>query len=67
MSQPSLAHTRAVIARDAFGQPRTYRLVPSRAQQTAYRRLALAIIGLDVASLAAELRSARRAVIPRAA
>ena len=52
--------TRTVIARGANGQPRTYRLSPQPAQQAAYRRLALAILGLDVATLAHELRPARR-------
>jgi hypothetical protein len=52
--------SRSVIARDANGQPRTYRLSTQPAQQVAYRRLALAIVGLDVATLADELRSARR-------
>jgi hypothetical protein len=52
--------TRVVVARAANGQPRTYRLSPRPTQQAAYRRLALAIIGLDVASLADELRAARR-------
>ena len=58
---------RTVIARDASGQPRTFRLVPTTNQHTAYRRLAVAIVRLDVASLAAELRSARRATLARAA
>ncbi len=53
------ARTRNVVASDAHGQPRTYRLAPDPAQQAAYRRLAVAILGLDVASLASELRPAR--------
>ena len=53
-------HALRVVACAANGQPRTYRLAPSSVQNTAYRRLALAIIGLDVATLADELRSARR-------
>jgi hypothetical protein len=66
---PAALRTRSVIARGANGQPRTYRLSPQPAQQAAYRRLALAILGLDVASLAHELRSARRLahVLPHAA
>jgi hypothetical protein len=48
-----------VVARGANGQPRTYRLATSSTQDTAYRRLALAILGLDVATLADQLRSAR--------
>lgn len=48
-----------VVARGANGQPRTYRRAPSSEQNTAYRRLALAILCLDVATLADELRRAR--------
>lgn len=61
--------TRSVIARGASGQPRTYRLSPRPAQQAAYRRLAAAICGLDVATLADELRAARRLahLLPHAA
>jgi hypothetical protein len=51
----------SVVARAANGQPRTLRLAPP-ARDAAYRRLTVAILGLDVASLAAELRSARRSV-----
>jgi hypothetical protein len=50
-----------VVTRGANGQPRTYRLATSSTQTIAYRRLALSILGLDVATLAAELRSARNA------
>ena len=57
---PAALRTRSVIARGANGQPRTYRLSPQPAQQAAYRRLALAILGLDVATLAHELSAARR-------
>ena len=61
--------TRSVVARGANGQPRTYRLSPRPAQQAAYRRLALAILGLDVATLTDELRFARclAHVLPHAA
>ena len=61
--------TRSVVARAANGQPRTYRLSPQPAQQAAYRRLASAILGLDVATLANQLRTARVAghVLPHAA
>jgi hypothetical protein len=48
-----------VVARGANGQPRTYRLSPRPAQQAAYRRLASAMLGLDVATLADELRAER--------
>ena len=51
-------HRLRVVARGANGQPRTYRLATSSPQNTAYRRLALAILGLDVVTLADQLRSA---------
>lgn len=63
----SSARARTLIARGPNGQPRTYRLAPAPTQQAAYRRLALAILGLDVATLADELRAARRHVLPLAA
>ena len=49
------------VGRQPSGQPRTYRLAPARAQHAAYRRLAVAILGLDVASLARQLRRNRPA------
>jgi hypothetical protein len=49
----------AVITRHANGQPRTLRLVRTPAQDAAYRRLALTIMGLDVAGLAARLTHSR--------
>jgi len=52
--------TRRVIARGASRQPRTYRLSPRPAQQAVYRRLATAILGLDVATVADELCVVRR-------
>src|SRR5437870_339148 len=62
----SVAPARRVIARGPNGQPRTYRLAPATWQHTAhprpgaahaaYRRLAAAILRLDVATLADELR-----------
>jgi hypothetical protein len=55
---------RCVVAYAANGQPRTFRLVRARSRAAAYRRLAVAIIGLDVESLAAELRAVGR-VWPR--
>jgi hypothetical protein len=57
----ALSRPRTVIARGANGQPRTYRLARG-ARHAAYRRLAIAILGLDVPALAAELRGARRAL-----
>jgi hypothetical protein len=61
VNQTTPARPRRVIAHEANGQPRTYRLAPRPAQQAAYRRLAIAILGLDVSHLAAELRAARAA------
>ncbi len=59
VDQSRQTRQRAVVAREAYGQPRTYRLVPRPAQQAAYRRLALAILGLNVQHLGATLRAAR--------
>ena len=58
---------RRVVGRTANGQPRTYRLPPLDPRQTAYRRLVVAIVGLDIATLADELRLRRRPAMPRAA
>ena len=58
-------HRLRVVARGANGQPRTYRLATSSAQNTAYRRLALAILRLDVATLADQLRTARNSARTR--
>ncbi len=55
------SRSRTVVACSANGTPRTYRLAPA-SRDAAYRRLAVAILGLDVAALSAELRSARRSV-----
>jgi hypothetical protein len=54
---------RTIVARSANGQPRTYRLAEPAARVAAYRRLAVAILGLDVPTLAGELQSARRSVV----
>jgi len=51
---------------ESIDELRTYRLDPRPAQQAAYRRLAVAILGLDVRHLATELRTVR-AEIARAA
>jgi hypothetical protein len=68
MSRPdSIARSRTVISRGPQGQPRTYRVSPAPVQQAAYRRLAAAILGLDVATLARELRSTRHSQLARAA
>jgi hypothetical protein len=56
-----------VVGRTNARLPRTYRLeepagrrrAPDPAIKAAYRRLAAAMLGVDVASLAADLRSAR--------
>ena len=58
-------HRMRVVARGANGQPRTYRLATSSTQNIAYRRLALAILGVDVATLADKLRSARNSTPAR--
>jgi hypothetical protein len=63
----------AVVGRSAAGRPRTFRLepaVPARpaaSREAAYRRLAAVLLGLDVASLASELRQRRLALEPVAA
>jgi hypothetical protein len=59
-AQLPTTRTLTLVASERNGQARTYRLAPTASQQTAYRRLALAIIGLDVATLGEQLRSARR-------
>lgn len=48
------------IARDAAGQHRTFRAPRDARRQAGYRRLVITMLGLDVATLAAELRAARR-------
>ena len=58
-------HRLRVVARGANGQPRTYRLGISSTQNTAYRRLALAILGLHVATLADHLRTTRNSAPTR--
>ena len=58
MSQPP--HLR-VLRRHPTGQPRTYRLAGHGSPQAAYRRLALTILGLDVATLTSRLRANRPA------
>ena len=57
--RPTTAEFRtSVMTRNANGLPRTLRLVKTPAQQAAYRRLAVTILSLDVASLAVSLRRA---------
>jgi hypothetical protein len=67
MARPEMPRVRRVVACGANGQPRTYRLEPANARQAAYRRLAVAILGLDVATLAHQLRATRRHLTLRAA
>ena len=57
----SNSSSRTCIARDTYGQPRTFRVASATRHQEAYRHLATAILRLDVATLAVELRSARMA------
>jgi hypothetical protein len=62
MTRRSPTTTLAIVGRSSSRQPRTYRLEgrPMAPQRSAaYRRLAAAMLGLDVASLAATLRSTR--------
>ena len=61
MTHQPTSRPRRVIACEPNGTPRTYRLAPAQ-RAAAYRRLAVAILGLDVESLASELRSARRGI-----
>ena len=53
-----------VMTRHANGQPRTIRLVRNPGQDAAYRRLAITILGLDVANLAVQLSGQRRTWAP---
>jgi hypothetical protein len=53
-----------VVGTTACGRPRTYRVVCDQRRarvEAAYRRLAVAILGLDVGYLAAELSRLRQA------
>jgi len=56
----STTRPRQPIAFDPHGRPRTFRLAAAH-RDAAYRRLAVAILALDVATVASALRSARRA------
>src|SRR5919202_5476930 len=52
-------HTREhlmVVGRMSNGQPRSYRLSRPQSREAAYRRLAVAILGLDVSTLTAVLQ-----------
>lgn len=49
----------SAIGRSNTGQVRTYRLSRTPAHNAAYRRLAAAILGLDVPFLADELKASR--------
>jgi len=57
----STSRRRTLIGSEPNGLPRTYRLAPA-SRDAAYRRLAAAILRLDVVSLSGELRAARRAL-----
>ena len=59
----------AIVACFPAGRPRTFRLDrPSHSRDAGYRRLASAILRLDVASLTSELRTQRAGLNqPRAA
>jgi hypothetical protein len=59
MPAAATARPRTLIARTPQGLPRTYRLAPA-SRDAAYRRLAIAILRLDVDSLNRELRTMRR-------
>jgi hypothetical protein len=61
--KPRAPRGRTIVGRSANGQPRTYRLAAPAASGAAYRRLAVAILGLDVPTLADELQSVRRSVV----
>jgi hypothetical protein len=54
-----MSATHQPIGFDTAGQPRTYRIARHAGRNRGYRRLALAILGLDVKGLTSELRSAR--------
>jgi len=43
------------VACKACGQARSFRVAPTQPQRAAYRRLALAVLGLDVATLTSAL------------
>jgi hypothetical protein len=62
-----MSATRLAIADDAAAQPRTFRLTQPASREAAYRRLAISILGLDVPTLAAELRATRLASEDRTA
>jgi hypothetical protein len=47
------------IGYDTAGHPRTFRVARAARRQAAYRRLAAAILGLDIETLASGLRAAR--------
>jgi hypothetical protein len=67
-TQPSYAMV--IVRRAANGQPRTYRHLapaPATTPAAAYRRLAIAMLGLDVRTLARELTSASHHPASRAA
>ncbi|MGI9146105.1 MAG: hypothetical protein ACR2IK_06080 [Chloroflexota bacterium] len=62
-----ISRTRTVIAGGPQGQARTFRLAPVSMRHLAYRGLALAILGLDVATLAGQLHIDLQPSLTRAA
>ena len=54
-----MSSTRLAIGHDAAGQPRTYRLQRPVSREAAIRRLVITILGLDVQTLASDLRARR--------
>jgi hypothetical protein len=63
MSTSPATRSLSVIGRSAAGPPRTFRLEPgarpSTGRDAAYRRLAAVVLGVDVPTLALQLRLAR--------
>jgi hypothetical protein len=60
MKRKTPAHRRlAVIGHAPTGYPRTFRLEPASSRNAAYRRLAAAILELDVPTLARRLTHLR--------
>lgn len=62
-----ITRSRTVIACGQQGQPRTYRLAPAPTRHLADRRLAVVILGLDVATLAAQLHIGHQPLLDRGA
>jgi hypothetical protein len=54
-----MSGTHLPISYDTAGQPRTYRVRRPGSRDAAHRRLAITILGLDVQTLASDLRARR--------